>query len=179
MVYCCSGTPLSPPLPPPPPPPPLSLSLLQEQLQELSQLAQDVVKIDKYRAETCSVLGWLLSILLSITHQTSSHSHDCVSTVYTAGNFYSLRGDHDKAIAYFRRAIRLNEVDHSAWILLGHEFLEKKNCCMALEAYSRGVGESPPAQDLFTPIRLPWPPSCVCNCMFIYNYILVDFTFVL
>jgi anaphase-promoting complex subunit 8 len=84
---------------------------VMEQLQELSQLAQDVVKIDKYRAETCSVLG----------------------------NFYSLRGDHDKAIAYFRRAIRLNEVDHSAWILLGHEFLEKKNCCMALEAYSRGV----------------------------------------
>ena len=64
MVYCCSVPP-SPHLSPPPSS--FSLSLLQEQLQELSQLAQDVVKIDKYRAETCSVLGWLLSILLHHT----------------------------------------------------------------------------------------------------------------
>jgi anaphase-promoting complex subunit 8 len=84
---------------------------VMEKLQDLTQLAQEVIKIDMYRPETCSVLG----------------------------NFYSLRGNHDKAIAYFRRAIRLNEADHSAWILLGHEYLEKTNCCMALEAYSRGV----------------------------------------
>lgn len=88
------------------------------------------MKIDKYRAETCSVLGKLINIL---GHCDSSSSE-------STGNFYSLRGDHDKAIAYFRRAIRLNEADHSAWILLGHEYLEKKNCCMALEAYIRGVG---------------------------------------
>ena len=43
---------------------------------------------------------------------------------------------------YFRRAVRLNKEDHSAWILLGHEDLEQKNCSMALEAYSRGLGES-------------------------------------
>ena len=67
-----------------------------------------------------------------------------------AGNFYSLRGNHDKAIAYFRRAIRLNEADHSAWILLGHEYLEKKNCCLALEAYIRGIGQSPPLTPLPT-----------------------------
>ena len=29
----------------------------QEKLQELTQLAQEVIKIDMYRAETCSVLG--------------------------------------------------------------------------------------------------------------------------
>ena len=75
-------------------------------------LAQDVVKIDKYRSETCSVLG----------------------------NFYGLRGDHDMAIVYFRRAVRLNKNDHSAWILLGHEYLEQTNCSMAIEAYSRGLG---------------------------------------
>lgn len=106
---------------------------MQEQLQELTQLAQDVVKIDKYRAETCSVLGKPMNIL---GHFDSSP----LSPAEPTGNFYSLRGNHDKAIAYFRRAIRLNEADHSAWILLGHEYLEKKNCCMALEAYIRGVG---------------------------------------
>ena len=86
--------------------------LTQERLPELSRLAQDVVKVDMYRSETCSVLG----------------------------NFYSLRGDHDKAIVYFRRAVRLNKDDHSAWILLGHEYLEQKNCSMAIEAYSKGLG---------------------------------------
>lgn len=86
---------------------------LQERLPELSRLAQDVVKVDKYRSETCSVLG----------------------------NFYSLRGDHEMAIVYFRRAVRLNHNDHSAWILLGHEYLEQNNCSMAIEAYCRGVGE--------------------------------------
>ena len=57
-----------------------------------------------------------------------------------AGNFYSLRGEHDRAVAYFRRAVRLNKEDFSAWILLGHEYLEQKNCSMAIEAYTRGLG---------------------------------------
>ena len=56
------------------------------------------------------------------------------------GNFYSLEGDHDKAVAYFRRAVRLSRHDQSAWILLGHEYLELKNCTMAIEAYNRGLG---------------------------------------
>ncbi|KAL5471525.1 hypothetical protein EMCRGX_G029648 [Ephydatia muelleri] len=82
---------------------------VMERLNDLCRLAQDAVKIDKYRAETCSVLG----------------------------NFYSLEGDHEKAVAYFRRAVRLNRHDQSAWILLGHEYLELKNCTMAIEAYNR------------------------------------------
>ena len=45
------------------------------------------------------------------------------------------------AIVYFRRAVRLNRHDHSAWILLGHEYVELNNCSMAIEAYCRGVGE--------------------------------------
>ena len=46
------------------------------------------------------------------------------------------------AIVYFRRAVRLNKNDHSAWILLGHEYLEQTNCSMAIEAYSRGLGKA-------------------------------------
>lgn len=84
---------------------------VMERLNDLCRLAQDAVRIDKYRAETCSVLG----------------------------NFYSLEGDHEKAVAYFRRAVRLNRHDQSAWILLGHEYLELKNCTMAIEAYNRGL----------------------------------------
>ena len=33
------------------------LSVSQERVTELSRLAQEVVKVDKYRSETCSVLG--------------------------------------------------------------------------------------------------------------------------
>ena len=82
-------------------------------MAELSRLAMDVVKIDRYSSVSCSVLG----------------------------NFYSLRGDHDKAIVYFQRAVRMDRENHSAWILLGHEFIEQKNCSMAIEAYSKGLGE--------------------------------------
>jgi len=88
------------------------MCVVQEKLPELSQLAQDMVKVDRYRPESCSVLG----------------------------NFYGLRGDHEKAIAYFRRAVRLNYNDHLSWILLGHEYFEMSNCNMAIEAYTRALG---------------------------------------
>ena len=62
-------------------------------------------------------------------------------SVCTIGNFYSLLGDHDKAVVYFKRAVRLNKKDHTAWILLGHEYLELKNHSMAIEAYTRALGD--------------------------------------
>ena len=37
------------------------------------------------------------------------------------GNYYSLRGEHDKAVQYFRRAITLDRLFIPAWILMGHE----------------------------------------------------------
>ena len=72
-----------------------------------------MVKIDRYTSVSCSVLG----------------------------NFYSLRGDHSMAVVYFQRAVRLDKDNHSAWILLGHEFIELKNCTLAIDAYSKGLGE--------------------------------------
>lgn len=94
---------------------------VQERLPELSRLAQDIVKIDRYNSVSCSVLG----------------------------NFYSLRSDHAMAIVYFQRAVRLDKDNHSAWILLGHEFMEQKNCNMAIEAYSKGLGERTDQKSLF------------------------------
>ena len=82
-------------------------------MQELSQLAQDVVRLDRYSSISCSVMG----------------------------NFYSLRGDHSMASLYFQRAVRVDRHNHSAWVLLGHEFIEQKNCNMAIEAYRKGLGK--------------------------------------
>ena len=40
------------------------------------------------------------------------------------GNYFSLRGEHEKAILYFRRALRADPGYVAAWTLIGHEFVE-------------------------------------------------------
>jgi anaphase-promoting complex subunit 8 len=57
------------------------------------------------------------------------------------GNFYGLRGDHEKAIMYFKRALKLNSSYLAAWTLMGHEFIELKNTNAAIQAYRAAVGK--------------------------------------
>ncbi|RKP04804.1 anaphase-promoting complex subunit 8 [Thamnocephalis sphaerospora] len=78
---------------------------------KLSFLAHDCTVIDKYRPETCLVLG----------------------------NYYGLRQDHERAITYFRRALQLNKDCLPAWTLMGHEYMEMGNTHAAIEAYRRAV----------------------------------------
>ncbi|KAI9886998.1 MAG: Anaphase-promoting complex subunit 23 [Watsoniomyces obsoletus] len=77
----------------------------------LSFLAQSATKVDKFRPETCCVIG----------------------------NYYSLKSDHEKAIAYFRRALNLDRSFLSAWTLMGHEYVEMKNTHAAIESYRRAI----------------------------------------
>lgn len=56
------------------------------------------------------------------------------------GNMYSLKGEHEKAVSYFRRSLRLDPQFLSAWTLLGHEYLELKNWNSAIQAYRMAVG---------------------------------------
>lgn len=56
------------------------------------------------------------------------------------GNYYSLKGHHEKAVKYFRRALKLNPKFLSAWTLMGHEYVELRNAPAAIEAYRRAVG---------------------------------------
>ena len=60
----------------------------------------------------------------------------------TQGNYYSLKSEHEKAVLYFRRALKINRNYLAAWTLLGHEYLELKNTHAAVEAYRRAVGTS-------------------------------------
>ena len=55
------------------------------------------------------------------------------------GNFYSLRGAHDRAVLYFRRALRLSPSYLAAWTLMGHEYVELRNTPAAIECYRRAV----------------------------------------
>lgn len=88
---------------------------VKEDKVSLSLLANKCIKIDKFRLETCCVIG----------------------------NYYSLRGQHDQALSFFQRALRINRNYLSAWTLMGHEFLEMKNTAAAVEAYRRAVDINP------------------------------------
>jgi len=88
-----------------------NLLYVKEQRVELAHLAHKTVDIDKYRTETCCVIG----------------------------NYYSLRSQHSKAVVYFQRALKLNPNYLSAWTLMGHEFMELKNTNAAIQSYRHAI----------------------------------------
>jgi len=78
---------------------------------KLAFLAQLASNTDKFRPETCCVIG----------------------------NYFSLKSEHEKAVIYFRRALILDRSFLSAWTLMGHEFVEMKNTHAAIDSYRRAV----------------------------------------
>ncbi|KAL6443150.1 hypothetical protein ACFW04_002831 [Cataglyphis niger] len=90
-----------------------NLLYVKEMKVELAYLAHRATEIDKYRLETCCIVG----------------------------NYYSLRADHQKAVMYFHRALKMNPQYLSAWTLLGHEFMEMKNTNGAIHSYRQAIGE--------------------------------------
>jgi len=82
---------------------------------KLSYLAHYVCTIDKFRPETC----------------------------YIIGNYYSLKSQHQKAIVYFQRALKLNSKYLSAWTLMGHEYVELQKPEAAIHAYRKAVDINP------------------------------------
>ncbi|GLC48040.1 anaphase-promoting complex component apc8 [Pleodorina starrii] len=92
-----------------------NILFVKEAAAPLSVLAHRVAATDKYRPETCCVLG----------------------------NYYSLQGAHEKAVEYFRRALRLDPRYLAAWTLMGHEYMEVKNTPAAIDAYRRAIDVSP------------------------------------
>lgn len=88
---------------------------VKEDKVQLSHLAHMLTKIGKYRPEVCCVVG----------------------------NYYSLKGLHERAILYFQRALRLNPKFLSAWTLMGHEYVELRNTSSAVYCYRKAVDVSP------------------------------------
>ncbi|KYK61535.1 hypothetical protein DCS_02677 [Drechmeria coniospora] len=78
---------------------------------KLAFLAHLCSSVDKFRPESCVVIG----------------------------NYYSLISMHEKAVQYFRRALTLDRSCLSAWTLMGHEYVELKNTHAAIESYRRAV----------------------------------------
>lgn len=88
-----------------------NLLYVKENQGEISSLARLTNRIDPFRVETCL----------------------CIA------NFYSIRGQHAKAIIYFSRALQLNPNHLSAWTLMGHEYVELKNTPAAIQAYRSAI----------------------------------------
>uniref|UniRef100_T1JH63 Cyclosome subunit 8 n=1 Tax=Strigamia maritima TaxID=126957 RepID=T1JH63_STRMM len=88
-----------------------NLLYVKELRVELSFLAHRACDIDKYRVETCCVVG----------------------------NYYSLRSQHEKAVLYFQRALKLNPHYLAAWTLMGHEYMEMKNTAAAIQSYRQAI----------------------------------------
>jgi anaphase-promoting complex subunit 8 len=84
---------------------------VRERRTELSYLAHSAMRLAPMTAETCCVVG----------------------------NYYSLRGKHDRAILYFQRALKLNPKCTSAWTLMGHEYVELRNTAAAVQCYRKAV----------------------------------------
>lgn len=56
------------------------------------------------------------------------------------GDYYFLSGEPEKAIKYYRRAVLLDSIKVTAWVLMGHAYLELKNGHAAIESYRRASG---------------------------------------
>jgi anaphase-promoting complex subunit 8 len=88
---------------------------VKEMRAELCYLAHVLQKVDKFHPATCSVIG----------------------------NYYSLKRNHERAIIYFQRALKLNPDFSSAWTLMGHEYVELRNANAAVHCYRQAVKFTP------------------------------------
>lgn len=87
------------------------LYVMENARPRLSYLATLSSAVDRFRPETCCIIG----------------------------NHYSKASEHEKAVIYFRRALTLDRTFLSAWTLMGHEYIELKNTQAAIESYRRAV----------------------------------------
>jgi anaphase-promoting complex subunit 8 len=88
---------------------------VREDRASLSHLAHEAVVVDKYRPETCCIIG----------------------------NYYSAKQQRHKAVLYFQRALKLDHTYTAAWTLMGHEYVELKQPEQAMESYRCAVDVTP------------------------------------
>jgi anaphase-promoting complex subunit 8 len=92
-----------------------NLLFVKEDVASLSELAQSLSQIDKFRPETLTVTG----------------------------NFFGISGKHEDAIAQFAMALRFDSGFSFAWTLIGHEFVELENFSAAIAAYTKAYEANP------------------------------------
>ncbi|CAG8490346.1 10735_t:CDS:10 [Cetraspora pellucida] len=111
---------------------------------------EDIIKSDPYRLDDIDLYSNVLYVLdgksakLSFLAHMSCHTDKFRSeTMCIVGNYYSSKGEHEKAISYFRRALQVDRNCLAAWTLMGHEYVELKNTHAAVVSYKRAVEINP------------------------------------
>ena len=110
---------------------------------------QKLLELDPYRYENMDTYSNILYIkedhgeLANLALRQFDNNKYNPETCCVIGNYYSLMGEHLKAIVYFRKALKLDRTCLAAWTLMGHEYLEMKNIPGAIEAYRNAVEIDP------------------------------------
>lgn len=124
------------------------ISIAQNELRDIEASIdnfQRVRSIDPYLLDGMDVYSNALYVsqrkyeLASLAHETNDIQPFRYETCFCLANFYSLRGQHDKAATYFSRALKFDPTNVSAWILMGHEFMEMKKTEDAIKAYRSAI----------------------------------------
>lgn len=104
-----------------------------------------ILRMDPFRVDDIDILSNILFVqenrlkLSKLAHEFLAVNRDRPEVCLLVGNHYSLRGEHEKAVKYFKRATELDRTYLTAWTLMGHEYVEMKNSHAAIEAYRRAV----------------------------------------
>lgn len=109
-----------------------NLLFVKDSKEKLSVLAHQSERIDKYRPETCCIIGKCAHPLLVL---------EVKATDSFLANYYSVKSEIAKSIEYFKKALKLNRNYHLAWTLLGHDYMEMKNSNAAIECYRRAISK--------------------------------------
>jgi len=116
---------------------------------EAAQGFEDVLESDPYRLDSVDMYSNILYVkgdktaLSTLAHRAVTIDKFKPETNCIIGNYYSLKSQHEKAVVYFQRALRVDPAFISAWTLMGHELVELKNTHAAIDAYRHAVDICP------------------------------------
>jgi anaphase-promoting complex subunit 8 len=81
--------------------------------------------------------------LAHLTHMLAEAGREDAEICCAIGNYHTLRGDNHRAVEVFKRGVRLDPGCASAWILLGHGYIELKDSMAAAEMYRKALELNP------------------------------------
>ncbi|KAK7404286.1 hypothetical protein VNO78_05059 [Psophocarpus tetragonolobus] len=119
------------------------------EFDQVEAIFEEPLKNDPYRVEDMDVYSNVLyakecfSSLSHLAHRVFMTDKYRPESFCIIGNYYSLKGQHEKSIVYFRRALKLDKNCLTAWTLMDHEFVEMKNTPAAVDAYRPAVDIDP------------------------------------
>jgi anaphase-promoting complex subunit 8 len=114
--------------------------------EESEILFEEIANQDPYLIESMDYYSNVLYVrrkyskLCELAHRMSITNRYRPETCACIGNYYSMKGDREKAIESFSRALKLDPNYSPAWTLLGHEYVDSCKPKSAIEVYRKAVG---------------------------------------